>query len=354
MGLRNLIGLSVIVSGLLYPGHSSRGMLVAQEPDPGEGALVERTARFELRSEARVALHHLLIDWAAADAGEWPPYAPTLEERETWRSDLDAEERGVWARATEAYASSVGRSLLFDRGLLAVRDWAAGTAPRHAIPEDDLGLALALEAALPVYRRHWWGAHDALNRGWIASVAPMLRRIEDDMIPRLEAAYGGRWPEAPVAVDVVVYANPVGAYSTGGRVTIASGDTENRMPQALELVFHEASHMDPLEVPLRNGIREAFDAAGGEAPARLWHDVIFYTAGEITRLVLAEHGQPDYQHYGERGVYTRGERWPPELAAFDRHWKPFLHSGSDEPDERRAALGATARQLAGGGVDSQP
>lgn len=252
--------------------------------------------------------------------------------------------------AVEAYASSVGRSLLFDHGLLAVRAWAAGTGPREVIPEDDVDLAAALEAALPVYRRHWWGAHDERSRAFIAFMAPMLGRIEDAVIPRLEAAYGGRWPDAPVPVDVVYYANPVGAYSTGGRVTIGSGDPDNGMPQALELVFHEASHVDSLEAPLRAGIEAAFEAVGGEAPGRLWHDVIFYTAGEITRIVHAEHGDPDYRHYGEGGVYARGERWPQELAAFERHWRPFLHSGSTRSDERRAALEAVARQLAGGGT----
>ncbi|MHC4235724.1 MAG: hypothetical protein ACYSUQ_11460, partial [Planctomycetota bacterium] len=37
---------------------------------------------------------------------------------------------------------------------------------------------------------------------------------------------------------------------------------------------------------LRTGLEEAFQAAGGAAPDRLWHDVIFYTTGEVTRLVL--------------------------------------------------------------------
>lgn len=347
----NLGGLPVLASWVCGAFAFGPPALAAQEPDSGDGAIVERTARFELRSDARVALHHFLLDWAAADAGRWPPYAPALDEREAWRSVLEGDERDAWASATEAYASSVGRSLLFDRGLLAVRDWAAGAGSRDAIPDDDMDLASALETALPVYRRHWWPSHAQRSRDWIAAVAPLLGQIEDDVIPRLQAAYGGRWPEAPVPVDVVHYANPVGAYSTGGRVTIASGDPDNRMPQALELVFHEASHIDPLEGPLRTAIEEAFASVGREAPGRLWHDVIFYTTGEITRIVLAEHGMPDYRHYGEGGVYARGDRWPPELAAFERHWRPFLRFGSDAAESRRAAFEAMAHQLA---ADEQP
>lgn len=308
-------------------------------------AVVSTTGRFEFLSDPRVALHHFLIDWAAADAGEWPPYALPIRERDDWRSVLDADEQRVWAAAVQAYDATRGRSLLFDQGLLAVRDWAAGVAPRDAIPAADRPLAQAIDAALPIYQRHWWPAHDESNRSWIASVAPTIGTIEEDEIPRLEAAYGGRWPDGRIPIDAVVYANAVGAYSTGGRLTISSRDRSNGMPQALELVFHESSHTDPLEASLRAELDDAFHAAGGEAPARFWHDVIFYTSGEVTRIVLAEQGQPGYQHYGEFGVYRRGERWKLELPALEAHWRPYLDSGSTAASDRQAALQALAAQL---------
>ncbi len=307
--------------------------------------IVATTGRFELRSDARVALHHFLIDWASADAGEWPPYALTFAERDDWQAALDNDEERAWSQAVEGYALARGRSLVFDAGLLAVRDWAAGVAPRDAIPPGDRPLADALEAALPIYRRHWWPAHDESNRAWIESISSALTAVEEDMIGRLEAAYGGRWVDVPVPVDVMVYANAVGAYSTGGRLTISSTNRGNQMPQAVEMVFHEASHMDPLEQPLRVGLDAAFRAAGGSAPDRFWHDVIFYTSGEITKLVLADHGRPGYRHYGSFGVYRRGERWSVELPALEAHWRPFLESGSTDTNTRRAALEALAGEL---------
>lgn len=312
-----------------------------------EEAASVTTARFELRSDVQVGLHHFLLDWAAADAGEWPPFAPPLVERETGLDGLPAADRETWNGAVRAYAATVGRSLLFDRGLLAVRDWAAGAGPREAVPEVDLPLAEALEAALPVYRRHWWPAHEAQNRAWIDAVAPVLRETEEGIAPRLAAAYGGSWPDGRIPADVVAYANPVGAYSTGGRVTIASGDRENGMPQAIELLFHEASHVDGLEGPLREALRRAFERAGAEQPDRLWHDVIFVTSGEIARIVLEESGRPGYRHYGETtGVYTRGARWEVELPAFEAHWLPFVRSGSADSETREAAFEALARALA--------
>jgi len=146
-------------------------------------------------------------------------------------------------------------------------------------------------------------------------------------------------------VDVVVYCNPVGAYSTGGRVTISGADFGNGMPQALELIFHEASHVESLEAPLTTLVEEAFHAAGGEAPERSWHDMIFFTTGTIMRIVLDELGQHDYRHYGEFGVYQRGERWAAQLPLLEQYWQPFLESGSADADERNAALEAVAERL---------
>jgi hypothetical protein len=304
-----------------------------------------QTERFELRSDPRANLHHFLLAWAAADKDAWPFYALPVAERGYWHITLDDRETKTWSAATEAYAATLDREIIFDEGLLALRDWSAGVATRDAIPAADEPLADALESALPIYARHWWPAHDSNNRAWIEMVQPSLAAVEKHMPARLEAAYGGRWPEAKIPVDVVIYSNPVGAYSTRGRITISSADSGNRMPQAVELIFHEASHVDSLEGPLRNVVEEAFSKAGGAAPERFWHDLIFYTTGAITRSVFAELRQPGYRHYGEFGVYQRGERWAAQLRALEGHWAPFLDSGSNDASQRLAALEAAAEVL---------
>ncbi len=315
---------------------------------PQAGPFVAETARFELRSAPRIALHHFLLAWAADDAGEWPRYALPLAERDNWRSVLDEQEQREWSAAVEAYATTVGRSLLFDEGLLAARAWAAGALPHADIDAADRPLTEALESVLPIFVHHWWPTHDARNRAWIESISPTLGRVEENMAVRFEAAYGGRWPATAIPVDVMVYANAVGAYSSDGRLTISSDPLGNQMPQGLEMIFHEASHTDPLEQPLRAGLGAAFLAAGGTEPDRFWHDVIFFTSGEITRLALAAQGEPGYQHYGTLGVYRRGERWARQLPALEEHWRPFLESGSQDAAARNRALEALAAQLLAG------
>lgn len=307
--------------------------------------VVVATERFELRSEPRVNLHHFLLAWAAADREAWPPYAPSVAERESGRALLDDSEQGAWAAAVDAYTATVNRSAIFDEGLVTLRDWAAGVVPPDSVPAADRSLMRALEAALPIYRRYWWRAHDTRNRAWIEAVAGVLEELENKIALRVEAAYGGRWPDAPIPTDVVLYPNALGAYSTRGRITMGSVDVGHWMPQSLEMLFHEASHAASLESPLGQNIDAAFRALGRQAPENLWHDMIFFSAGAITRIVLAEHGQPGYRHYGELGVYRRGARWQAQLPLLEQHWLPFLESGSADAVARQSALTAIAERL---------
>lgn len=325
--------------------------LVALSLSLPAGAVAQSaTGYFELRSDPEVALHHFLLSWAMTEAGAWPPYAPPLAEPRYARIELDEEEAATWADAVAAYADATDRNPVFDRGLISVRDHLAGV-PGSTVPEGDRPLVEAVESALPIYLRHWWPEHDHANRAWVEALVLALRSVEDEVGERMAAAYGGAWPERRIPVDVVPYANPVGAYSTGGRVTVGSLDPALRMPHALETVFHEASHVDEMEGPLRAELRAAFEETGVEEPPALWHDAIFYTSGELVRTVLESRGQADYDHYGAAtGVYRRGDRWTAELPAFEVSWRPFLAGTSDDPAARRAALEALARQLGGGGV----
>ena len=324
-------------------------VLLAQ---PARGQTDDRavhTDRFVLNNHARVTLHHFLIAWATADAGAWPPWATPITEREDWTTGLDAAGQAEWSAAVAAYAATVGRSHVFDGGLIALRALAAGTGSQADVAPDDRGVARALEAVLPLYRRHWWPEHRERNQRWIEAVAIELDDTEEEIVAGLEAAYGGSWPESRIPVDVVVYANPLSAYSTMGRLTLSSRDRDLRMPYALEMVFHEASHVDEVEGPLRGALRRAFEGAGAEEPDRFWHDMIFFTSGDLTRLALERRGQAGYEHYGSLGVYVRGERWRTNLPALEAHWRPFLETGSSEREAREDALLRVARQVGGNG-----
>ena len=90
-----------------------------------------------------------------------------------------------------------------------MRAWAAGAAPRDAIPDADRPLAKALELALPTFEHHWWPAHDARNRPRIESVFPTLGAVEEQMITRFDAAYGGSWPDMTIPLDLATQLRPI-------------------------------------------------------------------------------------------------------------------------------------------------
>lgn len=103
--------------------------LALQPGLPYASEVIAATERFELRSSPRVNLHHFLVAWASAEAGQWPPYALPVADRD-YRLALPGEgDWGAWDAAVAAYAAANGRSVTFDAGLISLRDWAAGAAP---------------------------------------------------------------------------------------------------------------------------------------------------------------------------------------------------------------------------------
>jgi hypothetical protein len=60
-------------------------------------------------------------------------------------------------------------------------------------------------------------------------------------------------------------------------------------------------------------------------PGDLWHVIIFYSAGELTRQRLQASGMQGYEPYAERlGLYERLSGWNGYRQALAKHWKPCL------------------------------
>jgi len=155
-------------------------------------------------------------------------------------------------------------------------------------------------------------------------------------------------------VDVAAYANWAGAYTTLDplRVTISSLDSRNQGSEALEVLFHEASH--GIAEPVQDAIIRECRQRDKAIPRDLWHALIFYTTGEVIRPVLASsdatpRGELDlrsptstsgssptsarensrstsaagYTPYALReGLYERG--WKSYLDVLQRFWQPYI------------------------------
>jgi hypothetical protein len=254
------------------------------------------TPHFALHSDLEVNVHDALLAAGTARRAGQP-------ERFGGESDvacfdaLPVEQRVAWNHAVDYYAEVIAPGTAFDRSQILPRlallwqseDWASG--------DERTFIAIARSfrsAASPAYERCRWPAQDARNRRWIDMLRPALERHEDAVSRRLVELYGMDWAALPIPVDIVETVSWAGGDSISanpppGHVWISSTLDAYQTPSAaLEVVFHEASHLlTGNRSPLRAALAAASVGAAQPPPGELWHAVLFYTTGEAIRRQLA-------------------------------------------------------------------
>jgi hypothetical protein len=325
---------AAIVAVFLLTVVASSTFLAGQQP---QGIVEVSNLRFH--SDFWMNLHHVLY----AAAWSTRPQAGTLRALAgALPAPLDApltdEERVAWRAAVEYYDREIaGRDLLFGRGMMAMKDaLVAGDLSRDAIGAD---LRRVLESAAPIYRRHYWADHDRTNRQWAGAVAEQVKMAGPDVISRLEKLYGVGWFAEPVRVDVVWVGNRQGAYTTDGpppQVTISSGDPDTSGWAALEIVFHEVSHV--LILPLQ---KELETALGAQARTHrdLWHVIQFYVTGAAVQQTLRARGVDYVPYMYSSGLFDRA--WSRYRESVEANWKPYV----DGKVTRAEAIAGTVEGL---------
>ncbi len=328
----------------------------------GEGSVYGPLPVFEFHSDFWVNLHHTLYQEAkfrgparaAASQNQNTQSQNTdrdktgSKSRPTFRTPnakapLTAAEQRAWDEALNYYAANyVDKDPLFTTELILIKnqlgdfdgcDELSGRKKKTCDAGLPANLTRVLEGAAVVYRAHDWPAHDLANRRWVLRVAPLVREQGVGLSQRLADIYQTKWPKDKIRVDVCAYANRSGAYTTLDplRVTISSTDARNQDAEALEILFHEASHgiADTVQQAIIRECRQRERAI----PRDLWHALIFYTTGEVIRPVIAASspdGNPDasaagasYTPYAIReGIYQRG--WDGYLKLLTQYWQPYL------------------------------
>lgn len=294
---------------------ASASCATATPPAPAE-------SHFQLVSDKWMALH--LFSYHATRAQS--------REKLAGRVPLDAADaalftddvRATFAPVAEAYAPYIDTSLLHDEKTRAI-----ATALRDG-PDAvaDTELRAALVAFMPVYETVFWPRHEAANDRVIEGLSSQLSRHEAEMALRLAGYLESSWPEEPIRVDVVPYANWAGAYTSDAPTHIMMSSLDDEMAaHAFEMVFHEASHTSPLGDNIEPAAGDALAEFGVEAPG-FWHYLLFFVSGRAASETL---GDPAYVPY----AYDVG------LAARP-HSKPF-YDGLDAVWESEPTLAGKAR-----------
>jgi hypothetical protein len=255
---------------------------------------------FEFHSGFWVNLHHFLYHEArarlAAKDAATKTSGPILKQTPT--VSLTPAEQKLWNDAIAYYmANYAEKDLLINIDLILLKnqiedfeDCDELTGRKH--PSCDAGLpgkvGPILDSVAPIYRAHWWRDHDRANRRWVFRAAPLVREQGVGLSERLADIYQTQWPKEKIRVDVCAFANSAGAYTTLDpmRVTIASMDPRNQGPEALEVLFHEASH--GIAAPVEAAISRECKQREKPIPRDLWHALIIYTTGEVLRPVFNE------------------------------------------------------------------
>ena len=156
-------------------------------------------------------------------------------------------------------------------------------------------------------------------------------------------------------MDVTSFASSTGAYTTLDplRVTVSATDSRNQGPEALEVLFHEASH--GIADVVQDAIFRECRQRDKPIPRDLWHALLFYTTGELIRPLAVDplssatskasvpgsstaapnapsaQASSGYVPYAVReGLYKRG--WENYLRILNQYWQPYLDGRVDFSD----------------------
>ena len=294
---------------------------------------VATTPHFAFYSDFDTNLNDALIAAGVARKGGKPELFHTGDEVSCF-DKLPPSARAAWNGAVGYYAEIISPADWIDRQQYLIRVHLAGFDEelKDTGAREFVEIARSFRAAAtPAYKACRWAAQDEKNRRWIEELKPQLAADEEKVASRLERLYQKRWNGLPIPVDVVETVNWSGANSIlrrdpgGGHLLISNS---YQGPAALEIVFHEASHllMDHGD-PLRQALDRAASAAGFRLPGDLWHVVLFYTTGETVRRVLNEGGKPGYTPM-VYGIFDRGT-WDGYRKPLESAWRPYVDGERD-------------------------
>lgn len=288
--------------------------------------------RFRMQSNAWVNLNERLFYDATFDA----PDPAGLTETET----------AAWTAAVEAYRAWVKkRSPLFDEELKAVSLTLSGTKGRKlpgSIPE---AARKVLEQAMPLYEKEQWAKDDTANRFWISVAQPLLKSCAAELAAAHEKAYGVPFTKRAL-VDASPFGGEFGGYTVGDaesvHTIISSTEPGYAGFAALEMLMHEASHgvVAPSSGAIGADLARAAAETGRKPQRSLWHALLFYTSGELTRRALAARGVADYRMAIEGRLFDgpfKGMKEP-----FETHWRAWLDGALTRDEAIRRIVIATS------------
>ena len=171
----------------------------------------------------------------------------------------------------------------------------------------------------------------------------MLASAAEELIEAHEKAYSVVFPRR-IRVDVTSHAWEFGSYTVGNeeiaRCVIASRPSGQQGFPALELLLHEPSHaiVAPRSGAIGADLARISDELGIKPYSYLWHSILFYTSGELTRQSLAarrDRLSPDHPRHVRARI-------PDFRKPLETHWQAYLDGKTTREAAMRQILIETA------------
>jgi hypothetical protein len=328
----------------LWPGLSSNGLSASasettrarQEADFIPVSSADNL--FVFHSGFWINLHLFLYEQAAvATAGpHGTPHEAELSTDASMAAGLSEEESKTWSDALIYYRAKMLRhDLATDDELIKIKNRLEDIEGQTSAERSDLDpkLISLLDAAAPVYRTHWWFLHDTSNQRWIQAVIPLVDDHGAELAQQISTAFETPWPDRPLRVDVVAYANYAGSYTTRdpARMTISSIDGGNQDIAALEVLFHAASYA--MIDTISEMVKRAYERAKRDPPPEIAEMMLWFTSGYFVKQLY-----PSYTPYADRFALWVENSEKGYRAALGKDWQPRL--------EGRVTLDVALPQLA--------
>jgi len=279
---------------------------------------------FEFHSGFWINLHLFLYEQAAiATAGpRGTPHEAELATDASMTAGLSEDESKAWSDALVYYRARMLRhDLASDDDMIKIKNRLEDIEGATSADRTDLDpkLIAVLDEAAPVYRTHWWVLHDKSNEAWISAVVALVDDHGAMLAQQISSAFETQWPDHPMRVDVVAYANYAGSYTTlrPSRIMVSSIDGGNQDVAGFEVLYHAAVYV--LRDAISADIQHAYERAKRDPPPGLPEMMMWFTTGYFVEEMF-----PSYTPYADRFALYEEDSRTGYHAALVKDWQPRL------------------------------
>ncbi|MCB0368060.1 MAG: hypothetical protein KDD45_01145 [Bdellovibrionales bacterium] len=277
---------------------------------------------FQFHSAFWINLHHFLYNEAFRPQAHQEPFVP-----------MNQGEKNEIEEAIGFYKINFnGKDLLFDNDLKKINNELALAENNSDLSNVEISKETRniLEKIRPVYLKHYWEQQDKNNIHWISEVEKKLKLYGAVIKSKLEKVLNRKFIDFPYRIDVVHEANWSGAYTSDSppHTVISEGRNSYNNYSAIEMIFHEVLHAGPFE-KVQEALDVEFNLHQYKDESQIWHALLFYTAGEVTREVLKSSGI-DYIPYAyQNGLFSEKRKWGKFEPLIKKYWLPYIKGVSN-------------------------